>query len=400
MKAYIKQFFLLLAGIICCTTTPLAAETLEVWNSATNQADVIEIDPDLQEVKGFNPQHASAEAPASSQALSSHSIINGEDWYQVNGNQWPYSASVFIERRGKKTCSGSMIGAYTVLTAAHCVYADVSNEKQNSGRMHNPLDLSVLAGGRSSGITARVVRIYAAPGTNRMNWSLEFIKRDYAILVLDKPIGKQSGYFWAKNVTLKRGDGIHLLGFPGTKNARNPWVSPGKITEVHSGFIYFDADVMEGSSGSPIFLQEYPYHIIGVVSAGNSRPNSPHNTGSVPTHHALLSFIKKYSAEEPTEKEKSDAANAPVYQSNPFGQIQKKFSNNQKHPGRNLLDPNKLKRLLIPGSNNPLFKPKGNNFKPNLGGLQKPKNRSTSKPKTKRDQKKTMESILKNIQGI
>ena len=308
MKAYMKTFILLLTGVACCATTSVSAETFEVWNSATNQTSTVEIDSNLQILEGYNPQGDIARnAPDERGEFIPASVINGEDWHQVDGNKWPYSAVTHIKAKGKSRCSGAMIGPSTVLTNAHCVYSDIQHEsnKKNSGQMFNPYDLTVYAGGDSSPIVARAVRIYAAPGTSRLTWGTEFMKKDYAILVLDQPIGEKSGYFGAKSVNFKKGNAINVIGFPGTKNTKSPWLSPGKVTAVYPNYIYYDADVMGGNSGSPVFLKSDSQNIVAINSFGNDAPNDPYNGATHPSN--LLSFINKYRNEQPTEAEKEDS---------------------------------------------------------------------------------------------
>ena len=300
-----KMLFLLFAIMFQGTLFAQISPDEEEWNiydSQTQTSSVLEIDPDLTSLESYAPLFQE-DVPVIA------SVINGEDWYQVNGRQWPYSAVVHIKRDGIGRCSGAMIGPYTVLTNAHCVYKNIqhSNSTHNNGEMYDPRQLTVYAGGDASSISARATRIYAAPGTNHLDWGYEFMKKDYAILVLDSPIGDKSGYFGAKSARKQKGLAIKVIGFPGTKNSKNPWVSPGKVTELHNGYFYYDADVMGGNSGSPVFMQSDSENIIALNSFGNDTPNDPYNGATHPANGSLLSFINKYRNEKPSAQERQDS---------------------------------------------------------------------------------------------
>ena len=269
---------------------------LDVYDSLTGTVSQIQVDPNLTSLQGKAPEQQEKEE---NEAVAA-SVLNGEDWYQVNGKKWPYSAVVHIKKDGAGRCSGAMIGPYTVLTNAHCVYKSIQHDKQfhNNGEMYQPSQLTAYAGGDSSSIHARATRIYAAPGTARLDWGTEFMNKDYAILVLDKPIGNQSGYFGAKRVQFKQGTNIKIVGFPGVKNHRSPWVSPGKVSRVYSSRIEHSADVMAGNSGSPVFLGNDLENVVAVHSFGHDETNKPGNGATA--NKDLLSFIEKYRDEKPT----------------------------------------------------------------------------------------------------
>ena len=84
-----RKFILLLIGITCCTTTPLSAQTFEVWDSQTNKISTVEVDPNLTELKGYIPGENRYQAE-----IVPAQIIAQEDWYQVDGSQSPYNRTV------------------------------------------------------------------------------------------------------------------------------------------------------------------------------------------------------------------------------------------------------------------------------------------------------------------
>lgn len=81
-------------------------------------------------------------------------------------------------------CSGSLIGAYTVITAAHCLVDHATGQMQSSieftpGQTYR----------NQSGLgTAQGVRVYFNSEYLGDNWE----QHDYAVMVLDKPYGADS----------------------------------------------------------------------------------------------------------------------------------------------------------------------------------------------------------------
>lgn len=272
-----------------------AEDTFSVYNSQTGRTETFAVDNSLTSLDGKPPK---------GNPTKSKVIINGEDWQQVDGNAYPYTASVYLviqTSTHKKNCSGSVIGKYTVLTNAHCVYEDIGTPQATF-----VADVTAYAGGKKeNAIRGKVTSFILSPSTQENVYSSDqYHPFDYAIIVLDTPIGEKSGFLGIKNTfnpstgntTLKADDKIAVIGFPGEKKKDNPWYSPGKILSFNTYGFYHTADVLHGSSGSPVFLQKDLTHIIAVASTGNEKKQ---RNGAVYSQK-LLSFIKKYRHQVPT----------------------------------------------------------------------------------------------------
>lgn len=290
---------LLASGVYAQETS---SKFLPVYNSSTGKMEEIEINENLTEIAGFEPQ-------SETETVMEKGVIGREDWYQVDGLKYPYSASVALFVSGQPWCSAALIGPYTILTNAHCVYKDPSH---NDGTLLNPSTITAYAGGTRYGVKAKGTRIYAASGTERIrNFNASTVTADYAIIVLDKPLGNKNGYFGVKLGQIHRRDSIFLLGFPGIKSHDRPWLSPGAITGIHAGYFCHNADEVSGSSGSPVFKSNDLNNIVGINSFDSatyrgSRRTSTCNGAITHTRDALVNFVKRYRMERPTQAELPD----------------------------------------------------------------------------------------------
>lgn len=297
MKKYFFYYLFLLTVLVIPAIAQEEGKTLKVYDSQTKSYQNIPIDQSLDSLDARPPK----DILENSDNMIPATIINGEDWYQVDGNKWPFSAVVYIKGVGK-SCSGSMIGPYTVLTNAHCVYKSFSH---NDGTLDDPSSITVFAGRKNSSISARGTRIYAAPGTNKVSWGTQFMKMDYAIIVLNKPIGNTTGMFGAKGIKVSVGNRIAVIGFPGKRSYDNPWFSPGEVTSTYQGFFYYNADALPGNSGSPVFLANDLQNLIALHSFGDD-DNGRFNGATNPSSHALISFISQYQNEKPSVTDNQD----------------------------------------------------------------------------------------------
>lgn len=100
---------------------------------------------------------------------------------------------------------------------------------------------------------------------------------DYGIVILDTDIGEQTGWLSIakkSDAQLNNAD-IIVLGRPGDKAARSLWRAEGHVGVVDEDFFYYDADVLGGNSGGPIFDAKEPGTIIGLCNFGSSLPQVP-----------------------------------------------------------------------------------------------------------------------------
>ena len=174
------------------------------------------------------------------------------------------------------SCTGTLIGPSTVLTAGHCI--------ANNGMIENE-PVEFLAGyNRGASVARSRVTGYHLP-QRWLNGEQE--GSDFAFLFLAEPIGNQLGFMDVGPLSalelgaLQAGSGPDLLqaGYSFdqqgvlTGNLDCPFVElGGQNTFIHQ------CDTLQGDSGSPIFIADGAgYRIVAVESRTDFRPDQPYD---------------------------------------------------------------------------------------------------------------------------
>ena len=118
----------------------------------------------------------------------------------VDAAEYPWSAVGRLNTGGRGYCTGILVDEYHVLTDAHCLFY------RTEGRWWKPGELHFVAGyQRDTNVTHSKVASYElAPGYRAHGGvSLASIINNWALVKLQKPLGRQAGWLGLKNLDRK-----------------------------------------------------------------------------------------------------------------------------------------------------------------------------------------------------
>jgi len=162
-------------------------------------------------------------------------------------------------------CTAAMIRDNLILTAAHCVYTD-------AGRIRDAGEFTFSAGLRSgrAEATRGVHSLVAHPQYEHSPNSIEDknVAVDIAVLRLDQPIRRSRIQPFRVDEQPSQGDQIGVVSYGRGRSEAPSLQEVCSVLGRQTGVVVMTCDVVQGSSGSPVFtLGDGAPRIVSVVSA-------------------------------------------------------------------------------------------------------------------------------------
>jgi V8-like Glu-specific endopeptidase len=207
-------------------------------------------------------------------------VIPGEDGRIriEKTTEWPYLFHGQLEMsysdKNLYGGSGVLVGPQHILTAAHNIY-DYKDKKGWAQKVVVRL-----------GLNDKVAH-YGEALAKRMYTFEPWVKtgdpaHDMALLVLDKPIGMNTGWCGLLAASSKdlQEHKMNITGYPGDKGLKEMWTMCHNLKEVRDEQLIYEIDTYAGQSGSGIWLNKWgsPY-VIGIHTLGEDPMNKLGNAG-------------------------------------------------------------------------------------------------------------------------
>ncbi len=203
--------------------------------------------------------------------------------------------------------SASMIGRKCAITAAHNLYIrnDTPSNKEHR-RTYEPVPYKVDfypgkdASEGSEKWHSEVQEWEIATGWKTSKKSLEASKSDLAMIVLKKPLGKETGWYSACSLSdqVLAETTVTVTGYPGDLPKENPdirgevmFTMDGSLDRMDSHHMYYKISTGEGQSGSGVWVNTEPPYYVGVhvaAAEGTSLKKAVRLTGNKITNYITV----------------------------------------------------------------------------------------------------------------
>jgi len=196
-------------------------------------------------------------------AEAERKVFGDDDRIQIaNTKIYPFSAIGYLESKDLKgqyeSCSATLIGPSTVLTAAHCLYNHDAGGWQDEIFFVPGLNGSTANDAPYGGYEYQDAYVVQGYIDNYQGFYGSVLPWDIGIVTLKQPVGQNLGWLGYANYDNLGDFTANIVGYPGDKPAGTMWRATCNVLSenVGDGYFQYDCDTFPGSSGSAVYAYD------------------------------------------------------------------------------------------------------------------------------------------------
>ena len=215
---------------------------------------------------------------------ASRKVFGDDDRIQIaNTKIYPFSAIGYLESKDTngqyESCSATLIGPSTVLTAAHCLYNHEAGGWQENMFFVPGLNGSTAADAPFGGYEYEDAYVVQGFIDNYQGFYGSVLPWDLGIVTLKQPVGQNLGWLGYANYDNLGEFKANIVGYPGDKPMGTMWrTSCDVLSEnIGDGYFQYDCDTYPGSSGSAVYSYDQERNervVVGINVAESEDANT------------------------------------------------------------------------------------------------------------------------------